>query len=181
MRLNSIRSKFTLICVFSVVFPVLLVSFFAVDSLKQDLLQTTHNRLTAGLEMKRSEISNYLNQLSNQIQAFSSDYMVVNAVNGFAKAFKEVERELNSAYDFDQKELLLKRYKYQREKTPEASKNAISEWFYNRYTSAKILTRSVKNSNSIALNSRAPIMRFTGNITLNSELSWKNWVSMKFF
>jgi PAS domain S-box-containing protein len=62
---------------------------------KNDLKKESFKKLTAIREMKANQIENYFQQIFDQVNSFSENRMVIDAVKDFKKGFDNVEDEVN--------------------------------------------------------------------------------------
>jgi sigma-B regulation protein RsbU (phosphoserine phosphatase) len=62
---------------------------------KNDLEKESFKKLTAIREMKANQIENYFQQIFDQVNSFSENRMVIEAVNDFKNGFNNVVEELN--------------------------------------------------------------------------------------
>ena len=62
---------------------------------KNELKKESFKKLTAIREMKANQIENYFQQIFDQVNSFSENRMVIDAVIDFKKGFDNVEDELN--------------------------------------------------------------------------------------
>jgi len=77
--------------------PVILAGLFiesvATGTAKDALEKQIDNQLVSLREIKKNQIENYFNTISNQIKTFSNDEMIINAMQSFKPAFYRYREE----------------------------------------------------------------------------------------
>ncbi len=127
----TIRKKMIMLLLLVGLLPMLLVAYFSFNKVTEELRMTNRDRLVSLREEKKQQIHNYFDLIRNQIQTFSQDRMIVDAMMRFGISFFNVNKQLGPkaiTYDESMSEALLKRYQYQKENTPDAPNNAIDQW-----------------------------------------------------
>lgn len=73
---------------------IAIISFLSIKSSQIALEKESFSKLTAVREMQAQQIENYFKQIRAQIETFSENKMVVNAMKDFAATFETVETEI---------------------------------------------------------------------------------------
>ncbi len=70
------------------------IGYLAYSEGKESLETESFNRLTAVREMKASQIEDYFANINDQVQTFSSNPTIVEAMQNFSRGFKDVDKDL---------------------------------------------------------------------------------------
>jgi len=148
LRLN-IRVRLAVILLISGLIPLGALTYSLNQKIKAELLDINKNRLVALREEKKLQIESYFKQIESQIITFSSDYMIVDAIKEFKKAFFKIEKETGEEYSL-QEESLISRYQYQLQNTPGASSDSLDKWLPSKKVSQILQSLYImKNPNPI--------------------------------
>ena len=109
------------------------ISYVGYSTARESLQKESFNKLTAVREIKASQIEDYFQQIRNQVETFSEDKMIVEAMKEFKKDFHSVDKELGlTVKNIDNMDNDLKQY-YQNEFLPRLNKNLDSKASLTNY------------------------------------------------
>ncbi len=86
----------TLSTILSITVMGVVVGFIALDSGRTSLEQQAKNQLISIRDTKKSQIEDYFNTIKNQVQTFSNDRMIINAMREFKPAFRQFRQEVKT-------------------------------------------------------------------------------------
>ena len=111
--------------------PFVIFYFYSSEKIANLTLETNKERLVSLRETKRIQVESYFKQIASQATTFSNSFMVVDALDKFTTAFKQVEQQTVAIDNAALKSRLEERYLYQQENTPGASSDAVGRWIPN--------------------------------------------------
>ena len=124
----GLKQKISVVLVLIGLTPFVIFYLYSSDKVYELTLQTNRDRLVSLRETKKNQIENYFKEIASQAKTFSSNFMIVDAMDKFSSAFHKIEREAGGIDLSGLKNKLVDRYKYQKENTPGASGDAIEKW-----------------------------------------------------
>ena len=74
---------------------IAVIGYFSYKSGKESLEQESFNRLTAAREMKAAQIEDYFSHINDQIETFSEDHTILEAMKAFNNGFNNLENDHN--------------------------------------------------------------------------------------
>jgi methyl-accepting chemotaxis protein len=149
LRLN-IRIKLVVILLISGLIPLGALTYSLNQKIKTELLAINKNKLISLREEKKLQIESYFRQIDNQIVTFSNDFMIIDAMKEFKKAFSLVEEEIGSKYALLPSDGLIERYQYQLKNTPGAPADSVERWLPSKKVSQILQSLYItENSNPI--------------------------------
>lgn len=98
----SVKSKLTLVLISLSLGSILIVSFLAWSKARSTLTEKTFNQLTSVRASKSYQIESYFKTLQNHVDTLCEDRMIVTAMLGFNKEFKEINQKNDLPQDLDQ-------------------------------------------------------------------------------
>ncbi|MEE9328106.1 MAG: adenylate/guanylate cyclase domain-containing protein [Cocleimonas sp.] len=104
----SIRSKLVIMLLLASVISILVVAYQGYSAAKDALQQSTTNQLTTLREAKIQQVEAYFSDIQSQVQAFSQNHIVIDALNEFRTAYRLAGKE---QLDEKQKNQLLEYYR----------------------------------------------------------------------
>jgi len=118
---------------------ITVIGYLSYDQAKTALERESFNRLTAVREMKATQIEDYFKEIRSQVETFSENHSVIQAMVDFKEGFREIQNEVVAT---PENEELLKLY-YKDQFLPELNPNlktvAIMEDFYPQEERVKLL------------------------------------------
>ena len=71
-----------------------ITAYFAYTRSKTSLEEESFNKLTAVREMKAGQIEDYFQLITDQVNTFSADRMIIDAMRSFDEDFDQIESDL---------------------------------------------------------------------------------------
>ena len=114
--------------IIAVMLPCILIiisvtSFFSIKTSQIAIEAEAFNKLVAIRELKAAQIENYFTQIRGQIETFSENKMIVDAMRDFSDGYYDLEAQVNlDAERVEKANQNLKKY-YQQQFLPKLSSN----------------------------------------------------------
>ena len=89
----SIRSKLVILLLATSILSILIIAWQGYTSARTALTEATHNQLNTLRSAKTQQVESYFTGISNQVQGFADNRVVIDAVNEFRTAFHLAARE----------------------------------------------------------------------------------------
>lgn len=124
----GLKQKITGLLILIGLSPFVIFYFYSAEKISDLTLQTNKERLVSLRETKRIQIENYFKNIAAQASTFSGSFMVVDAMDKFATAFKQVEQQTVAEDVGKLTSKLRERYVYQQANTPGVGGEAIDRW-----------------------------------------------------
>ena len=118
----KLRTKIIIAFVFIAVVSVFTIGFVGIATGKKTMENEAFNNLTAIRELKANQVEAYFEQIRNEVQSYSENLMVIDAINDFQNAFFKIEIKNLEEADIDSS---LKAY-YKNEFLPSLDSNSIT-------------------------------------------------------
>ena len=99
----SIRSKLVFLLLATSIVSILIIAWQGYQSAREAMNEATYNQLNTLRSAKVQQIDSYFSNISNQVQGFAHNRVVIDAVNEFRTAFHLANRESTTE---DQKKLV---------------------------------------------------------------------------
>ncbi len=125
----TIRKKMVAFLLMAGLLPLSIFALFSMQRVETAILQINQERLISLREEKKLQIEQYFDQIKNQVETYSNNRMIIDAVQEFTPAFFQAESVSSGNYGLAEKQRLRDRYTYQLQNTPGAPGNAMSTWF----------------------------------------------------
>jgi methyl-accepting chemotaxis protein len=94
IRNLGIRAKVLIVLSAVAITAVGVNGYLGYRTAKESLEAESFNKLTAVREMKSSQIEDYFRQIADQVQTFSEDRMIIEAIKAFKSGFDAIETDL---------------------------------------------------------------------------------------
>lgn len=146
----GLKQKITGLLILIGLTPFVIFYFYSSEKVAGLTLQTNKERLVSLRETKRIQVENYFKNIASQSVTFSQSFMVVDAMDKFTTAFKQVEEQTIPSDAINLKSKLAQRYQYQKANTPGATSDAVERWTPKGKTS-QILQKLYIADNSSAI------------------------------
>ncbi len=124
----GLKQKITGLLIFIGLTPFVIFYFYSSEKVAGLTLQTNKERLVSLRETKRIQVENYFKGIASQAVTFSKSFMVVDAMDKFTTAFKQVEEQTIPSDSINLESKLSQRYQYQKANTPGATSDAVGRW-----------------------------------------------------
>lgn len=89
----SIRSKLVFLLLATSIVSISIIAWQGYQSAREAMNEATYNQLNTLRSAKVQQIDSYFNNISNQVQGFASNRVIIDAVNEFRTAFHLANRE----------------------------------------------------------------------------------------
>ena len=83
----KIRNKVLLVLIPSVLVTICAIAYLSVQASQEALKTAAFNQLVAVRELKASQIEEYFKKIRNQVETFSENKMIVDAMEDFSASF----------------------------------------------------------------------------------------------
>ena len=97
----KLRTKIIIAFVFIAVVSVFTIGFVGIATGKKTMENEAFNNLTAIRELKANQVEAYFEQIRNEVQSYSENLMVIDAINDFQNAFFKIEIKNLEEADID--------------------------------------------------------------------------------
>jgi PAS domain S-box-containing protein len=91
----GIRYQILILLSIIAIVAVGVIGFISYSSAKSAMERESFNKLTAVRELKANQVTDYFQQIRNQIITLSEDRMIIEATNEFIDGYKRIKNELN--------------------------------------------------------------------------------------
>ena len=89
----KLRAKIIIAFVFIAIVSVFTIGFVGIATGKKTMENEAFNKLTAIRELKANQIEAYFDQVRNEVQSYSENLMVIDAIIDFQNAFSKIKVE----------------------------------------------------------------------------------------
>ncbi len=135
VRVWGLKQKISGLLILIGIIPFVVFYFYSSEKISGLTIQTNKDRLISLRETKKIQIENYFKSIAAQARTFSNSFMVVDAMDKFATAFKQVEQQTVASDTVALESKLGERYRYQQANTPGTSAEAVNRWIPKGKTS----------------------------------------------
>jgi methyl-accepting chemotaxis protein len=135
---SGLKQKISALLILIGLTPFVVFYLYSAEKISHLTLNTSKDRLVSLRETKRIQIESYFKNIASQASTYSKNFMIVDAMNKFSKAFNQVEQQTPSIDTEMLENKLIERYRYQQENTPGVNSNALNRWI-PKSTTSKIL------------------------------------------
>lgn len=125
---SGLKQKISALLVLIGLSPFVIFYFYSSEKISNLTLSTNKDRLVSLRETKKIQIENYFKNIASQASTYSQNFMIVDAMDKFAAAFNQVEKQTPNIDTAMLENKLINRYRYQQENTPGASSDSLSRW-----------------------------------------------------
>jgi methyl-accepting chemotaxis protein len=135
---SGLKQKISALLVLIGLTPFVIFYFYSAEKISHLTLDTSKDRLVSLRETKKIQIESYFKNIASQVNTYSKNFMIVDAMDKFATAFSQVEQQTPSIDTEMLGNKLIARYRYQQENTPGTKNDALNRWI-PKGTTSKIL------------------------------------------
>lgn len=124
----GLKQKISTLLILIGLLPFIVFYFYSSEKISDLTLQTNKDRLVSLRETKKIQVENYFKVIASQIRTYSENHMIVDAMDKFSTAFKQVKQQTVASDTVNLEGKLTERYRYQQENTPGTSSEAVNRW-----------------------------------------------------
>ena len=141
----KIRNKVLLVLIPSVLVTICAIAYLSVQASQEALKTAAFNQLVAVRELKASQIEDYFKKIRNQVETFSENKMIVDAMEDFSASFDTMPFDIRpSQGDLSAAKQRLSTY-YATQFLPKLSQNTGEELSINDYFPKNLSTQLLQD------------------------------------
>lgn len=141
----KIRNKVLLVLIPSVLVTICAIAYLSVQASQEALKTAAFNQLVAVRELKASQIEDYFKKIRNQVETFSENKMIVDAMEDFSASFDTMPFDIRpSQGDLSATKQRLSTY-YATQFLPKLSQNTGEELSINDYFPKNLSTQLLQD------------------------------------